>query len=191
MAPVTHIEIYGNQLKVYYDDGSTDLAIPTQGSIFLISGTGGTPPDPGDGRFMFPFSTDLILPGNGYMTPERPTHEGVDFTGGAAAHGNPIPCAGNGVVAEHNPTHSGWGNVVRVTHVVPGHGTVSTLYAHMVSDSVIVNVGDPISKGDIIGQVNNTGSSFGSHLHFETWEGTVYGTHRDPITAIPEWNAAT
>lgn len=188
MANLKYIQKYGNQLTAVFDDGTKKLALPTNTDMWIVSGaSGGVTPD---GDFMFPFDTSLILPGNGYQTPQRPNHEGVDFTGGEASHGNPIPCAGNGTVAEHDPNHPGWGNMVRVEHVVSGHGTVSTLYAHMVEGSVVVSVGNPIAKGDTIGLVNNTGSSFGSHLHFETWEGTTYGTHRDPILAINEWNGA-
>lgn len=188
MANPEYLEVMGNQINVVMDDGTSALAYPTMGGMYVIGNVGGG--SGGEGFFEFPFSTDLILPGNGYKTEERPTHEGVDFTGGAASHGNPIPCAGDGIVLEHDPTHSGWGNMVRVSHTVPGYGTVVTLYAHMVVGSVIVTPGNPISKGDIIGQVNNTGSSFGSHLHFETWASTTYGSHMDPLEAIPLWNEA-
>lgn len=188
MANPEYLEVMGNQINVVMDDGTSALAYPTMGGMYVIgniSDGGG-----GSGNFVMPFPLDLVLPGNGYMTEERPTHEGIDFTGGAASHGNPIPCSADGIVAVHDPDHSGWGNYVRVEHNVPGYGTVSTLYAHMVVGSVVVSVGNPISQGDTIGLVNNTGSSFGSHLHFETWNGTVYGTHMDPVDAIPMWNEA-
>lgn len=133
---------------------------------------------------MFPFPVSGIT--DGFRTPSRPTHEGCDWGG---AGGRDTPAAASGVVAEHNPYHSGWGNMVRLEHSVPGVGTVSTLYAHQVDGSVVVSVGQSVVKGQKLGIVGNTGRSFGAHLHWETWQGTVYGTCVDPVLAVPAWNA--
>lgn len=54
-----------------------------------------------------------------------------------------------------------YGNYIIVNH---GNG-VETLYAHL--NIRYVKVGDRVLMGDIIGQVGNTGFSFGPHLHLE------------------------
>ena len=58
---------------------------------------------------------------------------------------------------------SGWGN-----HVVVHHGgTTYTRYAHLSDGEVFVEVGDPLSRGDVIGLMGNSGRSETRHLHFE------------------------
>lgn len=42
-----------------------------------------------------------------------------------------------------------------------------TLYAHLKYNSININLGDKVKKGDTIGYMGNTGYSFGTHLHFE------------------------
>lgn len=46
-----------------------------------------------------------------------------------------------------------------------GNG-VYAFYAHLVPGSVAVQVGDTVTKGQIIGKLGNSGSSDGAHLHF-------------------------
>ena len=41
----------------------------------------------------------------------------------------------------------------------------STLYGHMIK--VLVNKGDIVEKGQVIGLMGSTGDSTGCHLHFE------------------------
>ena len=54
-----------------------------------------------------------------------------------------------------------YGNVVVVRH----NNGLETLYAHL--DNILVEPGDAIEAGDLIGYGGNTGRSSGSHLHFE------------------------
>lgn len=61
----------------------------------------------------------------------------------------------------NEPTNSG--NMVKIGH---GNG-FQTRYLHLAYDTINVNVGDKVKKGEILGYMGNTGYSFGGHLHFE------------------------
>lgn len=71
-----------------------------------------------------------------------------------------IFAAGDGIVSQ---TSGIWefGNYVYIDH-----GGFFSVYAHMASPSPL-KVGDPVSGGDFIGYVGDTGNSFGAHLHYE------------------------
>ena len=69
------------------------------------------------------------------------------------------------------------GNMVRIDH---GNG-FQTRYLHLDYGSVNVNVGDRVSRGQVIGYMGNTGNSFGAHLHFEVLK---EGNRIDPITYL-------
>jgi murein DD-endopeptidase MepM/ murein hydrolase activator NlpD len=56
---------------------------------------------------------------------------------------------------------SGYGNVIVINH---GQG-YRTVYAHL--SKRFVNMGDCVSKGSVIGKMGSTGTSTGSHLHYE------------------------
>jgi murein DD-endopeptidase MepM/ murein hydrolase activator NlpD len=87
-------------------------------------------------------------------------HTGVDFT---APRGTPVHVTGDGVVEQIkiNRTRSGYG-----TYILVNHGfSYQTFYAHL--ERVHVRVGDKLKRGDIIGEVGNTGLSVAPHLHYE------------------------
>ena len=52
------------------------------------------------------------------------------------------------------------GNFVIINH----NNGIRTYYMHLFSEA-FVNIGDNVSRGDIIGQIGNTGRSEGAHLH--------------------------
>ncbi len=58
--------------------------------------------------------------------------------------------------------HRDFGNVVVVRHA----NGLETLYGHM--SKRLVDVGDELEAGDVLGLGGSTGRSTGSHLHFET-----------------------
>lgn len=84
-------------------------------------------------------------------------HEGMDFS---ASTGTPIYATGNGTVTKAG-WQSGYGRVVVINH---GYG-YETLYAHM--NKIDVRKGQKVIRGEVIGEVGNTGKSTGPHLHYE------------------------
>lgn len=86
-------------------------------------------------------------------------HTGQDFP---APQGTKVYAAGSGIV--QSPVNAGWAG----TNIVIKHDDGSTLYAHL-SGSLVEN-GDIVQAGDLIGYVGNTGRSFGAHLHFEFYK---------------------
>jgi murein DD-endopeptidase MepM/ murein hydrolase activator NlpD len=87
----------------------------------------------------------------------RRFHEGMDFT---APIGTDIFATGNGTVV-FTGWKQGYGNTVEINH---GFGYM-TLYAHM--HKIAVRPGQKVNRGDVIGEVGNTGKSTGPHLHYE------------------------
>lgn len=58
---------------------------------------------------------------------------------------------------------AGYGNYVKIKH---NNGDL-TIYAHMYLDSIKVNIGDYVKKGQVLGKMGSSGNSTGTHLHFE------------------------
>ena len=100
-----------------------------------------------------------------YRTPRF--HSGMDFS---AKVGTEIYATGNGVV-----TFAGWkqgyGNCLMIDH---GYG-YQTLYGHM--SKYRARVGQKVTRGEVVGEVGNTGKSTGPHLHYEV---IVKGRHDNP-----------
>ena len=91
-------------------------------------------------------------------------HSGNDIY---APEGTPILAAGDGVVelaTDLFPQNPNYGNVVIIKH----SEVLRTFYAHLGSFSV--EKGQEVSKGDPIATMGVSGSSSGTHLHFEIWK---------------------
>lgn len=100
----------------------------------------------------------------------RPGHNGVDI---AARPGTHIFAIEDGLVVYAQNEMRGYGNVVVVLH---SNGTVS-LYAHM--QAAWVFAGQSVVRGQILGEVGDTGLTTGPHLHFE-WRRN--GTPLNPVS---------
>lgn len=88
-------------------------------------------------------------------------HGGIDM---AAPLGTPIHAATDGVVVAAGPA-SGYGHWIQIK---AADGTM-TMYGHMASSGVLVQKGQKVTAGDVIGLVGSEGFSTGPHLHFEHW----------------------
>ena len=117
---------------------------------------------PVEGRLSTPFGARRTLNGAyGYI------HSGIDL---ANVKGTPILAANSGMVVLAQ-TQSLTGNTIVIDH---GRGLL-TLYAHL--ESMSVEKGDYVGRGQEIGAMGSTGFSTGSHLHFET---QLRGVYIDP-----------
>lgn len=95
-------------------------------------------------------------------------HAGVDF---GAAMGSPIYAVADGEVVHSNEDPSGYGHWIGIMHEIDGQ-QVETLYGHMYSNTVKVQVGDKVKAGEQIAEVgNNGGMTTGPHLHFGVYPG--------------------
>jgi len=84
-------------------------------------------------------------------------HEGVDLT---APIGTSVYATGYGTVSQ-SQVRNGYGELIEIDH---GFG-YKTRYAHL--SARFVKVGEKVSRGQVIGEVGNTGVSSGPHLHYE------------------------
>ena len=101
-----------------------------------------------------------------YNTPKF--HAGMDFS---ANIGTPVYATGDGKVIKAG-WETGYGNLIQVDH---GFGYV-TWYAHL--SKYKVRPGQKVVRGEVIGEVGNTGKSTGPHLHYEVH---VKGKVQNPV----------
>jgi murein DD-endopeptidase MepM/ murein hydrolase activator NlpD len=109
-------------------------------------------------------------------------HGGIDIAGGGLAQypggrGSPIYAVNDGEVTAINPNSQTAGKMIFIDHP----GGWRTEYMHL--DSILVGKG-PVSKGQIIGTMGNTGNSSGTHLHFTVRK---EGKKLDPLLVFG-WN---
>lgn len=136
----------------------------------IATGTMGWPFANGGGTITQPFTW------NGFGG-----HLGVDIstTGGYGA-GSPVLAVDGGTVvsAGWGVSHGSYGNEVNISH---GNG-LYTRYAHLYQ--INVSVGQNVSKGQTIGIEGNTGTSDGTHLHFEVHAGIPNGQRYNPMNYL-------
>jgi murein DD-endopeptidase MepM/ murein hydrolase activator NlpD len=85
-------------------------------------------------------------------------HAGIDLAGPV---GTPIYATADGTISRSGWNSGGYGNLVEIDH---GRGIV-TRYGHL--SKLLVNEGDRVTRGQVIGRMGSTGRSTGSHLHYE------------------------
>ena len=89
-----------------------------------------------------------------------PGHDGTDIR---APTGSKVYCVAPGEVyrIHSKPTGHNYGIHVRVTH----KDGYQTIYAHL--QKVFVQEGQIVKAGEVLGLADNTGNSFGTHLHMK------------------------
>jgi murein DD-endopeptidase MepM/ murein hydrolase activator NlpD len=75
---------------------------------------------------------------------------------------------GLGSCISSDPT-AAYGNRIMIDH----DNGYTTVYGHFEKDSILVSPGDPVTKGQRLGKMGNTGCSTGKHLHFEVRSGST------------------
>jgi len=99
-------------------------------------------------------------------------HRGVDIRG---QRGDPVTAAASGVVVVSG-IEPRYGRVIKIEH----DGGFMTVYAH--NDENLVEVGDEVQAGDLIGRIGRTGRATAEHVHFEIRrDGRVY----NPLYLLP------
>jgi murein DD-endopeptidase MepM/ murein hydrolase activator NlpD len=100
------------------------------------------------------------------ITGDQRFHAGTDL---GAPSGTPVLAADAGQVSVAE-VMGGYGLTVILSHK---QDTVQTLYAHL--SEILVQPGDRVKQGAVIGRVGSTGNSTGPHLHFEMQKFTPEG----------------
>ncbi|MBC7325458.1 MAG: peptidoglycan DD-metalloendopeptidase family protein, partial [Moorella sp. (in: Bacteria)] len=134
--------------------------VVAKGTRLLLASRSGS-----SGRLGWPVAGSIVSP-FGYRG--REFHAGIDV---AAGTGAPVVAAESGRVSRAG-WYGGYGKCVDINH---GSG-VMTRYAHL--STIAVEVGEQVSRGQLIGRVGSTGNATGPHLHFEV---IVNGRSLNPV----------
>ncbi len=122
-------------------------------------------------KVLYEAASPNMLPVRGYITAgygSRPDpfdpgsseiHRGVDIS---APMGSRVVAPADGIVIFAGP-YAGYGNMIVIDHKFG----MTTRYAHL--QRIGVQVGQHVSRDDIIGYVGMSGRSTGPHLHYELW----------------------
>ena len=100
-------------------------------------------------------------------------HQGVEFNN---ADGTPVHAIGSGVVEYAGPAEAG-ALTVAIRHdstLVTGSDTLAIHSVYYHNSSLMVHVGERVSRGQVISRVGNTGRATNDHLHLE-----VHATPQD------------
>lgn len=121
----------------------------------------------------------LALPVQGKLISVYGRHKNTDFNtytfnSGidiSAPLGQVVRAAGSGEVI-YTGSIKGYGQIIIIDH----GGRVTTLYAHL--SKILIDIGDKVKKGQIVGQVGDSGGVSSTRLHFEV---RVEGKPTDPM----------
>ena len=174
-------------------DGRYEFRVVAQDSAGVMATSaqaappeGAAPPSPDSFMFL------------GHKFPVRGNHDYGEFAasfGGGRGHqgqdvfarcGTPLAAARGGVV-RFKQFHSRAGHYV----VIDGEETdFDYVYMHM-RQAALVDKGDRVQTGQVIGRVGDTGRAHGCHLHFELWSGPGWytgGSPFDPLALLRAWD---
>lgn len=125
-------------------------------------------PNTGTGTFIKPSQGSVT---SGFGGRWGRMHNGIDI---GASTGTPIKASDTGVVV-FSGYQGSYGNLIKIDHK---NGYV-TYYAHC--SRLVVNEGETVTQGQLIGYVGNTGNSTGPHCHFEIQKN---GVPQNPMNYI-------
>lgn len=125
------------------------------------------PPSVAVGTYIWPTGAKIVTQYYGLR------HTGMDIAG---PQGLPNYAAKDGVVIKSQDGYNGgYGNYIIIDH----GGGITTWYGH--NYKRLVQVGEHVTQGQVIGLLGTTGRSTGPHLHFEV---RVNGKHTNPLQYI-------
>lgn len=106
-------------------------------------------------------------------------HYGIDLRPEPRNNECPVIAFADGEVVKVQKRGKQYGKpcYVRIKH----NNGYYTLYYHLKDNSIKVNVGDHVSKGQILGIIGATGMATGVHLHFQIDK----GTNKSAINPLP------
>lgn len=110
------------------------------------------------------------------ITGRERDHLGVDLS---AKRGQLVNAAAKGVVLS-----AGWNGNHGLQVVVQHEGDVTTRYSHL--SRVLVEPGEVLDQGDVVGLAGKTGMATGVHLHFELWRGSEPADPLEELGPVPD-----
>lgn len=130
-----------------------------------------------DGSFIWPCNNKVVT--SAVKIRWGRWHKGIDI---GARYENVYAAASGYAYTMENP--SGYGHYIMVVH---GGGYI-TLYGHL--NSYNISYGQYVSRGQVIAQSGNSGSSQGAHLHFEirrasSLSGFLSSSFLNPLDYLP------
>jgi murein DD-endopeptidase MepM/ murein hydrolase activator NlpD len=84
-------------------------------------------------------------------------HRGIDIAGSI---GNPVVATADGIVVNLNQDKI-FGRSILISH----GGGLTTFYGHL--NKFLVKAGQKVRRGDVIGELGNSGKATGPHVHYE------------------------
>ncbi len=164
----SRIEV-GDELVIPGADNSVPVDLVAPKSVSL-RGTPQRPAPSGNLALQWPVRRGQVS--SHFGTRDGNVHDGVDIT---APVGTPIFAAAAGEVI-YADTLRGYGNVVIVRHP----SGFATVYAH--NDKNLVRAGQPVTRGEQIATLGDSGRTTGANLHFEVRQDNIA---RDPLPYLP------
>lgn len=107
------------------------------------------------------------------FTGRRARHNGIDIPGPV---GTPIYATADGIVGRAQRL-GGYGLYVEIEHGL----ALQTRYGHL--SQILVQPGQRVRRGDMIGLMGSTGRSTGSHLHYEV---RIAGAPMNPMQFVAD-----
>jgi murein DD-endopeptidase MepM/ murein hydrolase activator NlpD len=113
-------------------------------------------------------------------------HTGVDLSKGditciTRTSEREVRAIAAGTIEHANPA-SGYGNLVKIRHLLPNGNTIYSLYGHVQDNSFQVYKGNTVTAGQVIAYVGDRGAGGNCHLHFAIY---AKGIQLDSILIAP------